>query len=81
MPEKRFVSQSCSVEKFILDQENESTGQKTRRDELKASSERKARSVKLNKSQQLSLTSTFPNLLCQFARKTARNRSQRCFQV
>ena len=39
MAEKRFVSQSCSVEKFILDQENKSTGQKTQRDELKASSE------------------------------------------
>ena len=68
MAEKRFVSQSCSVEKFILDKENISTcRQKTRRDELKASSERKARSGKLNKSQQPSLTSTFPSFLCQFA--------------
>ncbi|XP_028408279.1 uncharacterized protein KIAA1958-like [Dendronephthya gigantea] len=32
MAEKRFVSQSCSAEKFILDQENKSTWQKTRRD-------------------------------------------------
>jgi hypothetical protein len=83
MAENRFVSQSCSVEKFVLEQENKITIEKTRRDAnvLQRFFQTKNDERKIEAIPAAELNETLASLFFQFAQKTATNMSQHHFEV